>query len=350
MASKETASKETAFAETAALKKKFGDNAALAGVDLEIPAQRMTVILGPSGCGKTTLLRILAGLEEPDEGEVIIEGQVVNDPASRVPAEHRGLGMVFQDSLLWPHLTVRQNVAFPLGRRMGGDPRVEEAARVTEVGRFLDRYPSQLSGGEQRRVSIARAIVAKPRLLLLDEPLSGLDANLRVRLLRTIHSIREQWGLTAVYVTHDQEEALSLGDQVVVMREGRVLQIGAPQEVYHRPSSAFVAGFVGLSTLIPGEARDGMAKTPFGSFSVSDTAAGAVLFAARPETVHVVDQGGVLGKVLGSSFRGDRWLVEVEVLERRMLSYSSMEIDPGQAVQVALEPWPVPVLDDRRTK
>jgi multiple sugar transport system ATP-binding protein len=337
-----------AFARTTALKKSFGKSAALCGVDLQFPAGMLTVILGPSGCGKTTLLRVIAGLEEPECGQVVIDGRVVNDPASRVPSEKRGLGMVFQDSLLWPHLTVRQNISFPLGAGKQRDPRVAEAAEAAEVAGFLDRYPSALSGGEQRRASIARAIVGRPRLLLFDEPLSGLDANLRVRLLSTIRRIQRQWGLTAIYVTHDQEEALSLADQLVVMRAGKLLQVGTSEEVYRQPRSAFVAAFVGLSTLIPGVVGEGRAETDLGGFGVDGLDSGAWLFAARPETVHLCENGGAPGRVVGSSFRGDRWLVEVEVLERRVLSWSPVEIAAGRAVSVKLDPSPVPVLDDRR--
>ncbi len=337
-----------AYVKIESIRKSFGTEPALRGIDLEVPEHRMTVILGPSGCGKTTLLRILAGLEDPDGGSVTQNGEVVSDGHRRIPPEKRNLGMVFQDSLLWPHMSVRSNIAFPLGRGRTKDPRVEEAARAAEIEGFLSRYPSELSGGEQRRVSIARAIVAKPKLLLLDEPLSGLDANLRVRLLTTIRRIQRELGLTAVYVTHDQDEALGIGDLLVVMRAGSILQIGSPEEVYQQPSTAFVAGFVGLSTLLEGEAADGRVETPFGSFPAGEGDAGRVFLAVRPESVRFTEEEGVEGTIVTSSFRGDRWVVEVEVLERRVLAFSAVDRQPGQPVRVMLDPVPVSVRSDGR--
>jgi ABC-type Fe3+/spermidine/putrescine transport system ATPase subunit len=264
------------------LKKKYGEEAALAGVDLDLPKGEITALLGPSGCGKTSLLRILAGLGEPDDGTVTMNGTVLNDPRSRRAPETRGIGMVFQDSLLWPHLRVKDNIAFPLGTK-GDDPRVVRAAERAEVAEFLDRFPGGLSGGEQRRVAIARATVREPRLLLMDEPLSGLDANLRVRLLAAIRSIQRELGVTTCYVTHDQEEALGVADRVVVMRAGRILRVGTPEEIYAAPESAFVAGFVGLSSLIDGVVTSGVARTALGEFPAEGAADGPARLAVRPE-------------------------------------------------------------------
>ena len=332
------------------LEKKFGESRALAGVDVDLPAGRVTAILGPSGCGKTTLLRILAGLEEADAGEVRLGDRTFSDPKSRVPVEGRGIGMVFQDSLLWPHLNVRANIAFPLGSGHGNDPRVEQAAARTEVAPFLDRWPTGLSGGEQRRVAIARAIVAEPELLLMDEPLSGLDANLRVRLLLAIRSIQQDLGVTAGYVTHDQEEALGIADHIVVMRSGRVLQTGTPEEIYARPATEFVAGFVGLSSIIDGECAAGAARTALGEFPVAGVIDGPVRLAVRPETVKIEADGPAVGTVTKAAFRGDRWLLTLRAGEEEVLAYSSGRHETGDEVALRVDPPPVAVAPDEEVE
>jgi ABC-type sugar transport system ATPase subunit len=236
--------------------------------------------------------------------------------------------MVFQDSLLWPHLSVRGNIAFPLGPGRGGDPRVLEAARASEIDPFLDRYPGELSGGERRRAAMARAIVGRPSLLLLDEPLTGLDANLRVRLLGTIRRVQRELGVTTVYVTHDQEEALGVADHVVVMRGGRVLQSGAPDEIYARPRTAFVASFVGLSALI--ENGDGVQ-------------------AVRPESVRLGD-GTEEGEVVGSLFCGERWLLTLRAGAGDLLAWSEVPRDDGEVLRYRLQRDPVTVEDDREAR
>jgi len=327
------------------ISKSFGDTRVLDDLSLTLPEGRITVILGPSGCGKTTLLRILAGLAEPDAGRIELGGRLANDPRSRLPAEKRGVGMVFQDALLWPHLRVRGNIAFPLGTGRGSDPRVAAAAKAAEIDGFLDRYPGELSGGERRRASLARAIVSEPRLLLLDEPLSGLDANLRVRLLGTIRTIQRSLGVTACSVTHDQEEALGVADLVVVMREGRVLQAGTPEEVYRTPATAFVARFVGLSNLLEGEVADGTVSTPVGSYAANGLEPGPGLFAVRPEALRITADG-VPGKVLHSAYRGDRWLLTVSIREREVLVYDAEPRRAGAEVALGLVAAPVPVVDD----
>jgi ABC-type Fe3+/spermidine/putrescine transport system ATPase subunit len=328
------------------LEKKFGDSTALASVDLELPAGEITAILGPSGCGKTTMLRIVAGLSDADGGEVRLGDTVFCDPRSRVPPERRGIGMVFQDSLLWPHLKVRENIAFPLGSGKEADPRVERSASRAEVSRFLDRWPAGLSGGEQRRVAIARATVAEPDLLLLDEPLSGLDANLRVRLLLAIRGIQRELGVTACYVTHDQEEALGVADRIAVMRRGRVLQVGSPEEIYRRPATEFVASFVGLSTILGGESAGGVARTALGDFPAEGVPDGAVRLAVRPETVRIVPDGTVDAIVSKAAYRGDRWLLTVTAGETELLAYADASRDPGEEVSLRIDPEPVPVLPD----
>ena len=334
------------FGRIRGLRKEFGGSLALDGIDLDLPAGELTVILGPSGCGKTTLLRILAGLAPADAGKVEFDGVVVNDPRSRLPSEKRRLGMVFQDALLWPHLRVRGNIAFPLGAGRTGDPRVVKAARAAEIEPFLDRYPSELSGGECRRVAIARAVVSEPRLLLMDEPLSGLDANLRVRLIETIRRIQQELGVTALYVTHDQDEALGLADRVVVMRSGRVLQVGTAQDIYLRPKTEFVADFVGVSTIVPALAENGRARCAFGAFPVPEGTVGTVRLVFRPERVRLDGPAGIPGRVLRSAFRGDRWLVTVTAAEREILARSSTRRPQGEEVTVSFAEDPVVVEED----
>lgn len=233
--------------------KRFGPVAAVDHVTLDIPRGSFTTLLGPSGCGKTTLLRMIAGFYEPDEGGIYLDDQRVD----QMPPHRRGTAMVFQDYALWPHMTVFDNIAY--GLRMQNVKRAEITRRVQETmglvempAALLERRPSQLSGGQQQRVAVARALVTQPRVLLLDEPLSNLDAKVRQRLRVEIRGLQRRIGITTVYVTHDQEEALSMSDMVVVMSQGQVMQVGAPEEIYHHPATAFVAEFLGVSNVLRG--------------------------------------------------------------------------------------------------
>ena len=227
------------------ISKRFGDVEVIPNLSLFMPDGKFTVLLGPSGCGKSTLLRMIAGLETPTGGEIHVGDRVVND----VPPSERGCAMVFQNYALYPHKTVRQNLAFPL--RMAKLPpeeqsqRVEEIAGVLELTALLDRYPRQLSGGQRQRVAMGRAMIRKPEVLLFDEPLSNLDLELRVRLRLEIARTQRSLKSTAVYVTHDQTEAMTLADQIVVLRKGHIEQVGAPLDLYRRPANLFVAGFIG---------------------------------------------------------------------------------------------------------
>jgi ABC-type Fe3+/spermidine/putrescine transport system ATPase subunit len=243
------------------LRKSFGAHPILRDVDLAVAGGQFLCLLGPSGCGKTTLLRAIAGLDQPDAGRIDIGGVTVFDEATQrlVPAERRGLGMVFQHYALWPHMRVFDNIAYPL-RKRGMDKarigaRVSELAELIGLGATLDRQPGQLSGGQQQRVALARALAAEPAVVLLDEPLSNLDASLRSQLRRELRNIHERLGMTVVMVTHDQEEAVALADVVAVMQEGRVVQAGAPVEILERPRTRYVAGFVGYDNFIPGILR-----------------------------------------------------------------------------------------------
>ncbi|MFB4294536.1 ABC transporter ATP-binding protein [Nonomuraea sp. ATR24] len=290
--------------------KSFGETTALESVDLRVPSGRLVTLLGASGCGKTTLLRIVAGFETADTGSV----RFGERDLARVPVWKRRIGFVFQSYALWPHMTVAENVAY--GLRLRKLPKQEIAAKV-EAGLAMvgltgreQRRPGQLSGGQQQRVALARALALEPDVLLMDEPLSNLDAKLRIEMRREIRRIQQETGITAVYVTHDQDEALEISDLVAVMNGGRVEQIGAPEDVYDRPETTFVASFVGTVTLLKGEvtADGGLALGGGATVALGRPPGppGAVVnVALRPEDLRLVDAGAQFtGTVVRSSFQG----------------------------------------------
>jgi iron(III) transport system ATP-binding protein len=236
------------------LTKRYGDVAAVAGLDLTVRPGELVALLGPSGCGKTTTLRLVAGFMAPDAGEIRVGDRVLSSPGSVIPPERRRMAMIFQSYALWPHMTVAQNVAY--GLRFGNTPRaqrdgkVEEILRAVQLAGYGARYPGELSGGQQQRVAVARALVVEPEILLLDEPLSNLDASLREEMRFEIRRLHERFGITTLYVTHDQAEAMVISDRAAVIRNGRVEQIGAPHELFERPRTRFVAEFIGKTNLI----------------------------------------------------------------------------------------------------
>jgi iron(III) transport system ATP-binding protein len=308
-----------------------GAVAAVSGIDLEVAAREFVVLLGPSGCGKTTTLRCVAGLERPDDGSIEIDGQVV-DAAGRgfVPPERRDVGMVFQSYAVWPHLSVFQNVALPLTRgrmRLHGDEvrsRVAEALRLVRLEELANRAVTDLSGGQQQRVALARAIVTRPKVLLMDEPLSNLDARLRDQMRTELKRLTLELGVTTLYVTHDQVEALSLGDRVCVMQAGHILQQGPPEEVYACPTDLFVAQFVGDVNVVRGQvSADGGVDTVLGHVGCSlpdGMPPGAeVVLALRPEHVGLASSHSeaafdeVEGHLLARLFVGDAAIWHVEV-------------------------------------
>src|SRR5215472_5124571 len=249
----------TATLDVTDLRKQFSiGRPAIDGVSFAVPAGEIVVLLGPSGCGKTTTLRCVAGLEHPTAGTISISGRVVSSPAHGImlPPRLRNIGMVFQSYAVWPHMTVRQNVIYPLKhRRIARDEasrRVDEVLELVGLSEYADRPVVALSGGQMQRVALARSLVYRPQLLLLDEPLSNLDAKLRLRLRDDLRRIIKQTGVSALYVTHDQSEAVVLGDRIGVMRDGKLLQIAVPNELYNRPADLFVANFTGASNLLDG--------------------------------------------------------------------------------------------------
>ncbi len=303
---------------------------ALKRIDLEVREGEFCVLLGPSGCGKTTTLRCVAGLERPDAGEIEIGGALVNAPARRIfqPAEKRELGMVFQSYAIWPHMNVFRNVAFPLteGRKRYTKAdvadKVRNALKRVQLDGLEDRPATDLSGGQQQRVAMARAMVTEPKILLMDEPLSNLDARLREQMRVELKKITKAIGVTTLYVTHDQAEALSLGDKVCVMNHGEILQTAEPLEVYARPANLFVAQFVGEMNFINGSLTGpDRVESAVGNIQVGvpngTTVGSSVTLAIRPE--HVVlsaanaKSGAVRGKITSKNYLGDSALLEVEV-------------------------------------
>jgi iron(III) transport system ATP-binding protein len=307
----------------AGITKSFGANLAVDGAGVTVGPGELAALLGPSGSGKTTLLRVIAGFERPDAGTVEIGERTVVGPGTWVEPEHRRIGMVFQDGALFPHLTVARNVAF-------GGPREGRAQECLEMVGLADRggsYPHELSGGERQRVALARALAMDPEVVLLDEPFAALDATLRTSLREEVASILRDARASALLVTHDQQEALSLADQVVIMRDGRVEQAGTPEEVYARPTSRWVAGFLGAAEVVSGTASQGTVDTELGRLSLDEPVEGPVDVLVRPESVAVVAcaeagegaYGGVRGQVLSRSFFGHDQLLSVELDSGRRL-------------------------------
>lgn len=318
-----------------ALTKRFGETTAVDAIDLDIPAGDLFFLLGPSGCGKTTLLRMIAGFSDPTSGVIRFE----DDDVTHTPANKRDTGMVFQGYALWPHMSVRQNVRFGLEVRKTPkaemDQRVDEALASVQLTPYGERKINQLSGGQQQRVALARAMVIKPRVLLLDEPLSNLDAKLRLDMRQQIRDLCKASGITGVYVTHDQHEALSMADQIAVLNQGQVVQAGPPTTLYRRPANRFVADFLGETNFIPGEVAgtqgtDIVLDTPFGKLVSSAypddlPQGGAVTCSIRPEAIKLVDPASVAGKPNTFSAKQDR-LIYLGSLAQHRLSVGDHEL------------------------
>ncbi len=343
--------------------------AAVDDVSFTIAAGEIVVLLGPSGCGKTTTLRCVAGLEHPTSGKIVIGGTVYTDPQGGVlvPPRNRNLGMVFQSYAVWPHMTVRQNVAYPLKSRgvkgAAQDKAVKEALDLVELSTYADRPVTQLSGGQMQRVALARSMVYQPQILLLDEPLSNLDAQLRLRLRDDLRRIIKRVGLTALYVTHDQTEAVVLGDRIGVMRDGKLLQLDTPSAIYNEPADLFVAGFTGATNVIEGRlvSRDGafgvvaVASGEHVNARVGGTVAPgtAVRVALRPDNVVLNPVGPGVNRFLGGvstrHYQGTQTVYQVSVLGAEIEALevgSAARHDENTQVTVGLPPeacWAYPV-------
>jgi ABC-type Fe3+/spermidine/putrescine transport system ATPase subunit len=305
-----------------AVSKSYGATPAVRSLDLEIPSGELFTLIGPSGCGKTTTLRMVAGLIRPSEGRIRIGDQLVADAAARVsvPTERRNLGMVFQSYALWPHLSVRRNCSLGLEvRRMAADDvraRVDEALAMVGLAGMAERYPHQLSGGQQQRVALARAVALRPKVLLFDEPLSNLDAALHEQMCGEIREVQRRLGITTIYVTHNQAEAMLVSDRIGVMRDGLLLQVGTPEDIYSRPRDEFVAGFFGKANLLRGEAGSSGLRVGSSMLALArPPAPGPATLLIRPEAVQFAQDGDnvVQGEVQRIAFLGDHVEYEVRV-------------------------------------
>ena len=331
--------------------KRYGDFTAVNGISLNIEQGEFFTLLGPSGCGKTTLLRMIAGFNTVDGGEICFDEQVINT----LPAHKRDIGMVFQNYAIFPHLNVADNVAYGLkARKVPKEqiiPRVDEALKMVQIDQLKTRQPNELSGGQQQRVALARAFVIEPGVLLMDEPLSNLDAKLRVQMRTTIKKLQRRLGITTVYVTHDQEEALAISDRIAVMNQGNIMQIGKPEEIYRKPANPFVANFIGVSNFIdctvdgqdPASATVHLHDGHSFQMPLRKPYSGEVILSARPEQLFFSEQG-LPGKVNMSTFLGDFIQYEVELSTGQVLELNEYTKDvdgaknDGEEVHLSFNP------------
>ena len=321
--------------------KRYGDVAAVDGVELAVQPGESLSIVGPSGSGKTTTLRLIAGFEAVDAGEISLRGTVVSGKKAHVPPERRSVGIVFQEHALFPHKTVGENVAFGL-HKLGSDERAErlrEALALVRLTHLERRYPHELSGGEQQRVALARALAPNPAVMLLDEPFSNLDADLRARIRGEVKSILADAGVTVVFVTHDQEDALYMGDRIAIINEGRIEQSGTPEQVFHEPVTRFAAGFMGVADFLPAEYVKGSVRTELGAFAVSGESSGLCEVMTRPDDIELTRSPEGDATVLSRTFQGisDLYVVELPsgtVVRAQRPHHERYE--PGEPVSVTV--------------
>ncbi len=299
------------------LTKRFGPVEAVRGVNLALPEGRFLALLGPSGCGKTTVLRLLAGFETPDSGEIEIAGQSVNAPGRHVPPEQRQVGMVFQEYALFPHMTVADNVAYGIPKGVNKAERVAEVLNLVGLADVKERMPYELSGGQQQRIALARALAPRPAVILLDEPFSNLDARLRGQVRREVRQILRQAEATVIFVTHDQEEAFSLADEVAVMIEGCFVQVDGPQKLYQRPATRQVATFLGEANFLPGQANDGQVECELGRLPAAFLSQGEVEVMFRPEELEVIADEAGPAEIIEREYFGHNQLLRVRLASGR---------------------------------
>jgi ABC-type sugar transport system ATPase subunit len=332
------------------VRKRFGATEVVRGVDLEVAAGECLVLLGPSGCGKTTLLRLVAGLETPDSGRILVDGR----PVESLPPSERDVAMVFQNYALYPHMTAFRNVAFPLTARGARpdeiDRRVREAARRLEIEPLLDRRPAELSGGQQQRVALARALVRNPAVFLMDEPLSNLDAQLRVQTRTELKRLQQELGTTTLYVTHDQGEAMTLGGRVALLRGGAIEQVGPPLDLYRRPDTRFVAGFLGSPAInfVPVARANGSLVCAGVRLSATPPADGAGLEAGiRPEDLELATSerpGFAPAEALTSEPMGNETLVSFTAQGARLVARAAPDFEVAPGAPLYFRPVPERVL------
>jgi iron(III) transport system ATP-binding protein len=321
--------------------KSFGGRLVVDGVTFEVPSGQILALLGPSGCGKTTTLRLIAGFESLDEGEIVIDRQMVASGRLHLPPEKRRVGMVFQDYAIFPHLSVGQNVGFGLDKGQATQERVAGLLDFVGLAGQQHKMPHELSGGEQQRVSLARALSLRPAVLLLDEPFSNLDAARRVGVREEVRQLLRKARTTAVFVTHDQEEALFMGDMVAVMCDGRLEQIGTPEEVFHRPRTRFVASFMGQTDFLSGEVTAAGVLTPLGQLpDRPDLAEGTqVVVAVRPDDVVITPDEAGTGRIVSKRFIGIATIYQVALPDGTLLHSwqpHHVQLAEGAAIRVTL--------------
>lgn len=338
--------------------KKYGDFTAVNRVNITIKEEEFFTLLGPSGCGKTTLLRMIAGFNSIDSGDIYFGDKRINN----VEAHKRDIGMVFQNYAIFPHMTVYENVAYGLkAKKIPKNEipkRVEKALDLVQIGPLKDRKPSELSGGQQQRVALARAFVIEPGVLLMDEPLSNLDAKLRVQMRTTIRKLQKDLGITTIYVTHDQEEALAISDSIAVMRDGNIIQVGSPEYIYKKPQNIFIAGFIGTSNFIECEitnvnnnvAQVWVSKHLYFEAPIKRHYQGTAILSVRPEQL-IFSEKGMPGKIVLSTFLGD--FVEYEVLLKNgqiiQINEYTKDIEKlrskGDMVNISFDPDKISIYD-----
>lgn len=326
------------------LVKQFGDVRVVDDLSFDVAAGQTLALLGPSGCGKTTTLRLIAGLETLDMGRITIAGQLVNEYRKHVPTEKRRVGMVFQDYAIFPHLTVGQNVSFGLQNlgKKAAQARTEEMLTFVGLQGLGGRMPHELSGGQQQRVALARALAPAPAVLLLDEPFSNLDASLRIAMRDEVRQMLVAAGITAVFVTHDQEEALFMGDRVAVMNDGRIEQLGTPEMIFHQPQTRFVAEFIGQTDFLPGVVTAAGVETPLGVLpqAVNAATGTAVTVALRPDDVLLAPAINGNGRVLSRQFVGIAYIYRIALTDGTIVHSwqpHSSRLALGSCVQVTLD-------------
>lgn len=331
------------------LTKRFGDVTAVDDLSLALGPGEILAVVGPSGCGKSTLLRTVAGLVVPDRGRISLGGMVVEDGSVRVLPERRGVGLVFQDHALFPHLTVGDNVAFGIRGASDGATadRVAEMLALVDLPAHADRFPHELSGGERQRVALARALAPGPALMLFDEPFASIDHNLRVRLRVDVVNALRATGTPALFVTHDQAEALATGDRIAVLRRGRIAQIDTPEGVFHRPADRFVGAFMGEASFLPVDRTGPATRTALGP--IDDQA--AALAMVRPDDLRFTVEDTGDATVIEGEYRGSEWLLTVQLDDGARLLVAASHLDaprPGMRGRVAMVPGhrQVPVIDD----
>ena len=333
--------------------KRFGQVVALDELSLDLGPRELLTLVGPSGCGKSTLLRTIAGLVHADSGCVSINGEPVDDGRHHVPPEHRRIGLVFQEHSLFPHLRVRDNIAFGIRNRTRRDVqhRVAEMLQLVDLDDHGNRYPHELSGGERQRVALARALAPRPALMLLDEPFASLDPNLRHHLRSDVVAVLRTTGTPAVFVTHDQPEAMAIGDRVAIMRAGRIEQLADPVAVYHRPSSRFVAAFMGEATFLPIDRDAGGSRTVLGPLADGEAGTGALAM-VRPDDVTFCPDVDGEAEVVDAEFRGTTWCYTVRLAEGMSVLSTGSHLRPiavGTRGRAELTPghYQIVVVDDQ---